>query len=154
MPSFQPRCSLQPAASEMGVSSCEPVSCHKPCLWFFNGKDLEVWSYVCVCVCVCWRGDQFCRLKTTLLLFADDVVLMASSVCDLQHTLDRFTAECEAAGMRISTSKSKAMVLSRKWVDCPLRVGIESSPQMKELVSGSCSQLRGLWGRRLAGVLV
>ncbi|KAI3356828.1 hypothetical protein L3Q82_003483 [Scortum barcoo] len=29
---------------------------------------------------------------------------------DLQHVLERFAAECEAAGMRISTSKSEAMV--------------------------------------------
>ncbi|KAI3367555.1 hypothetical protein L3Q82_026398 [Scortum barcoo] len=43
---------------------------------------------------------------------ADDVVLMASSSGqDLQHVLERFAAECEAAGMRISTSKSEAMVL-------------------------------------------
>ncbi|KAI3362173.1 hypothetical protein L3Q82_012491, partial [Scortum barcoo] len=33
-----------------------------------------------------------------------------------------FAAECEAAGMRISTSKSEAMVLDRKRVVCPLRV--------------------------------
>ncbi|KAI3371227.1 hypothetical protein L3Q82_023540 [Scortum barcoo] len=38
----------------------------------------------------------------------DDVVLMASSGQDLQHVLERFAAECEAAGMRISTSKSEA----------------------------------------------
>ncbi|XP_071059967.1 anamorsin isoform X1 [Pseudochaenichthys georgianus] len=62
----------------------------------------------------------------------DDVVLMASSVCDLQHSLDRFATECEAAGMRISTSKSEAMVLSRKPMDCPLQVGNESLPQVKE----------------------
>ncbi len=30
-----------------------------------------------------------------------------------RHSLDRFAAECEAVGMRISTSKSEAMVLSR-----------------------------------------
>ncbi|KAI3359396.1 hypothetical protein L3Q82_002900 [Scortum barcoo] len=30
----------------------------------------------------------------------------------------RFAAECEAAGMRISTSKSEAMVLDRKRVVC------------------------------------
>ncbi|KAI3355516.1 hypothetical protein L3Q82_018346 [Scortum barcoo] len=35
---------------------------------------------------------------------------------DLQHVLERFAAECEAAGMRISTSKSEAMVLDRKRV--------------------------------------
>ncbi|KAI3370755.1 hypothetical protein L3Q82_007300 [Scortum barcoo] len=39
---------------------------------------------------------------------------------DLQHVLERFAAECEAAGMRISTSKSEAMVLDRKRVACAL----------------------------------
>ena len=38
---------------------------------------------------------------------------------------------CEAAGMRIITSKSEAMVLSRKGVDCQLQVG-ESFPQVEE----------------------
>ncbi|KAI3357751.1 hypothetical protein L3Q82_016156 [Scortum barcoo] len=66
------------------------------------------------------------------LLFADDVVLMASSGQDLQHVLERFAAECEAAGMRISTSKSKAMVFDRKRVACPLRVGGEVLPQVEE----------------------
>ncbi|KAI3371194.1 hypothetical protein L3Q82_023826, partial [Scortum barcoo] len=33
----------------------------------------------------------------------------------------RLQSECEAAGMRISTSKSEAMVLDRKRVACPLR---------------------------------
>ena len=69
------------------------------------------------------EGLQFGGLRIASLLFADDVVLMAPSACDLQHSLDRFTAECEAAGMRISTSKSEAMVLSRKPMDCLLRVG-------------------------------
>ncbi|KAI3362222.1 hypothetical protein L3Q82_012540 [Scortum barcoo] len=39
---------------------------------------------------------------------------------------------CEAAGMRISTSKSEAMVLDRKRVACPLRVGGEVLPQVEE----------------------
>ncbi|TWW62757.1 hypothetical protein D4764_04G0014040 [Takifugu flavidus] len=38
-----------------------------------------------------------------------DVVLLASSARDFQRSLDRFTVECEAAKMRISTSKSEAM---------------------------------------------
>ena len=78
------------------------------------------------------EGLQVGDLKIASLLFADDVVLMASSAVDLQRSLDRLTAECEAAGMRISTSKSEAMVLSRKPVDCLLRVGNESLPQVKE----------------------
>ncbi|KAI3363818.1 hypothetical protein L3Q82_001417 [Scortum barcoo] len=51
---------------------------------------------------------------------------------DLQHVLERFAAECEAAGMRISTSKSEAMVLDRKRVVCPLRVSGEVLPQVEE----------------------
>ena len=34
--------------------------------------------------------------------------------------------------MRISTSKSKAMVLRQKRIDCPLWVGGESLPQLEE----------------------
>ncbi|TWW69196.1 hypothetical protein D4764_18G0000020 [Takifugu flavidus] len=65
-------------------------------------------------------------------LFADDVVLLASSARDLQLSLDRFAAACEAAGMRISTSKSEAMVLNRKKVECLLRVKEEILPQVEE----------------------
>ncbi|KAI3365026.1 hypothetical protein L3Q82_010076 [Scortum barcoo] len=54
------------------------------------------------------------------------------------HVLERFAAECEAAGMRISTSKSEAMVLDRKRVVCPLRVGGEVLPQVEEF--------KYLWG--------
>ena len=61
---------------------------------------------------------QFGGLRTASLLFVDDVVLMAQSVGDLQHSLDRFAAECEVAGMSISTSKLEDMVLSRKPMDC------------------------------------
>ncbi|XP_058616632.1 uncharacterized protein LOC131530397 [Onychostoma macrolepis] len=68
-----------------------------------------------------WFGD----LTISSLLFADDVVLLAPSDQDLWHALGWFAAECEAAGMRISTSKSEAMVLSRKKVACPLQVGGE-----------------------------
>ncbi len=67
---------------------------------------------------------KFGGLRITLLLFADDVVLLAP--CDLQDSLDRFAARCEVAGMRISTSKSELMPLSGNPVDCPLRVGKES----------------------------
>jgi len=42
-----------------------------------------------------------------------------------------FTAECEAAGMKISSSKSEAMVLN--WKECSLWVGDESLPHAEEL---------------------
>ncbi|KAI3354189.1 hypothetical protein L3Q82_018729, partial [Scortum barcoo] len=57
---------------------------------------------------------------------------VGSAPQDLQHVLERFAAKCEAAGMRISTSKSEAMVLDRKRVACPLRVGGEVLPQVEE----------------------
>ncbi|TWW63621.1 hypothetical protein D4764_03G0006290 [Takifugu flavidus] len=63
---------------------------------------------------------------------SDDVVLLVSSARDLQLSLDRFAAACEAAGMRISTSKAEAMVLSRKKVECLLRVKEEILPQVEE----------------------
>ncbi|KAK3559185.1 hypothetical protein QTP86_005078 [Hemibagrus guttatus] len=75
-------------------------------------------------------GDH--RLIISSLIFADDVVLLTSSGLDLQHALGRFTAECEAAGMRVSTSKSEAMVLDRKKVACTLQVGGEVLPQVEE----------------------
>lgn len=65
-----------------------------------------------------------------LLLFPDDVVLMAPST--LQHSLGRFTAECEVAGIWTGTSKSKAMVISRNPMNCLLLAGHESLLQVKE----------------------
>ncbi|TWW59961.1 R2 Retrovirus-related Pol polyprotein from type I retrotransposable element [Takifugu flavidus] len=78
------------------------------------------------------EGIRFGDLRIASLLFADDVVLLASSARDLQLTLDRVAAACEAAGMRISTSKSEAMVLNRKKVECLLRVKEEILPQVEE----------------------
>ncbi|TWW59340.1 hypothetical protein D4764_06G0008700 [Takifugu flavidus] len=62
----------------------------------------------------------------------DDVVLLASSARDLQLSLDRFAAACEADGMKISMSKSEAMVLNRKKVECLLRVKEEILPQVEK----------------------
>ncbi|KAI3377398.1 hypothetical protein L3Q82_008588 [Scortum barcoo] len=81
------------------------------------------------------KSDLFpstCWTPAGLPFVTDDVVLLASSSQDLQHVLERFAAECEAAGMRISTSKSEAMVLDRKRVVCPLRVSGEVLPQVEE----------------------
>ncbi|KAI3369242.1 hypothetical protein L3Q82_007785 [Scortum barcoo] len=70
------------------------------------------------------RESRFGNHRISSLLFADDVVLLASfkPARTFSSVLERFAAECEAAGMRISTSKSEAMVLDRKRVVCPLRV--------------------------------
>ena len=64
----------------------------------------------------CSHGVEGVRfdLRIGALLFADDMFLLVSSVRDLQLLLEQFAAEYEAAGMRISTSESEAMVLSQK----------------------------------------
>ncbi|TWW74351.1 hypothetical protein D4764_14G0003520 [Takifugu flavidus] len=72
------------------------------------------------------------RCQSLVRIAGNDVVLLASSARDLQLSLDRFAAACEAAGMRISTSKSEAMVLNRKKVECLLRVKEEILPQVEE----------------------
>ncbi|KAK3538497.1 hypothetical protein QTP86_006191 [Hemibagrus guttatus] len=78
------------------------------------------------------EGVRFGDHRISSLIFADDVVLLASSGLDLQHALGRFAAECEAAGMRVSTSKSEATVLDRKKVACTLQVRGEVLPQVEE----------------------
>ncbi|KAI3359145.1 hypothetical protein L3Q82_002678 [Scortum barcoo] len=104
------------------------------------------------------EGVRFGNHRISSLLFADDVVLLASSSQDLQHVLERFAAECEAAGMRISTSKSEAMVLDRKRkrVACPLRVGGEVLPQVEEFkyLGVLFTRVRERWSVRLTGGLV
>ncbi|KAK3528884.1 hypothetical protein QTP70_012076 [Hemibagrus guttatus] len=74
------------------------------------------------------EGVGFGDHRISSLIFADDVVLLAPSSLDLQHALGRFAAECEAAGMRVSTS----MVLDQKKVACTLQVGGEVLPQVEE----------------------
>ncbi|KAI3376129.1 hypothetical protein L3Q82_016659 [Scortum barcoo] len=102
------------------------------------------------------EGVRFGNHRISSLLFADDVVLLASSSQDLQHVLERFAAECEAAGMRISTSKSEAMVLDRKRVACPLQVGGEVLPQVEEFkyLGVLFTRVRERWSVRLTGGLV
>ncbi|TWW68301.1 hypothetical protein D4764_19G0000990, partial [Takifugu flavidus] len=72
------------------------------------------------------------RCQSLVPIAGNDVVLLASSARDLERSLDRFAAACEAAGMKISTSKSEAMVLNRKKVECLLRVKEEILPQVEE----------------------
>ncbi|KAL4006357.1 guanylate cyclase activator 1 [Sarotherodon galilaeus] len=78
------------------------------------------------------EGFHLGGLRISSLLFTDDVVLLASLDDGLQLAVEPFTAKCEAVGMRISTSKSEAMVLTRKRVECPLWVRDEFLPQVEE----------------------
>lgn len=62
-----------------------------------------------------------------------------------------FAAECEAAGKKISTSKSEVVVLYRTTVGGSLWVILKSCSSN---VSDSCSWVMGRWSRRLMGSLV
>ena len=81
-----------------------------------------------------WIGD----VRIAFLPFVVDIVLLASSICDLQPSLERFAAECEVVGMRISTSNSV-----RKDLNALFRFGMRCYLKVRSLsILVSCSQVR------------
>ena len=52
------------------------------------------------------------------LLFADDLVLLDSTQSELQQALDRFSDAFSVAGMKISTTKTETMRLTRQAKQC------------------------------------
>ena len=54
--------------------------------------------------------DTIGRCKIGRLLFAGDLVLLASSESGLQHALNDFSAACDIAAMKICTSKSEVVI--------------------------------------------
>ena len=46
------------------------------------------------------------------LLIADGTALLVSSVCNLSCAVELFTAQCELAGKRLSTSKPEVVFLT------------------------------------------
>ena len=71
------------------------------------------------------------RCKISWLLFADDLVLLASSESGLQLALNGFLTACDIVKMKISTSKTKAQHLSRNLVQCSPQVGGVSLKQVE-----------------------
>ena len=72
------------------------------------------------------------RCKTSRLLFADNLVLLASFESGLQHTFNRFAVACDIAGIKISTFKTEVFHLSRNSVKLYLLVGGVSLKQVKK----------------------
>ena len=61
------------------------------------------------------------------LLFADDLVLLDSTQNGLQQALDRFSDACSVAGMKISSTKTETMCLSRQPKQCSLQIDASHS---------------------------
>ena len=78
------------------------------------------------------------------MLFVDEVVSLVLSISDLQLALGQF-----AARMRINTSKSEAMVLGQKKVDCPLQLVDDLLPHVKDFLISWGLFLK--WGKNGAG---
>ncbi|KAK3538143.1 hypothetical protein QTP70_032395 [Hemibagrus guttatus] len=117
--------------------NCVPRGILWEVLWEYGGCPLSPVLFIVLMDRISRRSQGLERVRfgdhrISLLIFADDVVLLASSGLDLQHALSRFAAECETAGMRVSTSKSEAMVLNRKKVACTLQVGGALLSQVEE----------------------
>ena len=72
------------------------------------------------------------RCKISRLLFADDLVLLASSESGLQNVLNGFAAACDIAGMKTSTFKTEVLHLSRNSVQCSQQVGGVPLKQMEK----------------------
>ena len=75
----------------------------------------------------------FWALRITSLLFADDVVLLASSDHDLQHAPGRFVSECGAVGIRVWGHGS---LPRNRWI-APSGLGVSLCPKRGSLsISG------------------
>ena len=51
---------------------------------------------------------------------------------NFQHVLNGFAAACDIAGMKISTSKTEMIHLSRDPVQCSLQIGVVSLKQVEK----------------------
>ncbi|KAI3356607.1 hypothetical protein L3Q82_017808 [Scortum barcoo] len=97
------------------------------------------------------EGVRFGNHRISSLLFADDVVLLASSSQDLQHVLEQFAAECEAGWdenqhLQIrghGSRPEKGGVPSPGWVERSCLKWRSSS------ISGSCSRSEGKMKREI-----
>ena len=81
-------------------------------------------------------GVTFGKCNVWRLLLADDLALLSSNRGDLQYALDRFSDACLDAGMKINTTKTEIICLSRHLVQCSLqtnRVTLKQTEKFKYL---------------------
>ena len=65
---------------------------------------------------------KFGKCTVQRLLFADDLVLLDSTQNGIQQALERFSDSCFVAGMKISTTKTETMCLSRQPKQCSFQI--------------------------------
>jgi len=82
---------------------------------FYNMNWIESHSWIGKVVAV-----SNCNIRR--LLFANDLVLLASFEQGLQHALHWFSAACDQAGMKISIKKTEVLCLYRNLIQCMLKV--------------------------------
>ena len=82
------------------------------------------------------------RCKINRLLFADNLVLLASSESGRQHALNGFAAACDIVRMKIRTSITEILHLSRNLVQCSLQVDSVSLKKFKYLALAFTSNRR------------
>ena len=83
----------------------------------------------------CSQADECATIgncKISLLLFADDLVLLSSTESGLQRALNSFEDACNTAGMKISTAKTEVLHLSRNPDQCVLQVNGATLKQVEK----------------------
>ena len=83
----------------------------------------------------CSQADECATIgncKTSRLLFADDLVLLSSTESGLQRALHSFADACDTAGIKISTTKTEVLHLSRNPNQCVLQVNGATLKQIKK----------------------
>lgn len=82
------------------------------------------------------ESAHFRGLRITSVLFADGVVLLSPSDCDLLHAIGQFAAECEAAWVRNSISLSFGSLLENSGL-LPLDLKVKEFNYLESLfISG------------------
>ena len=83
----------------------------------------------------CSQADEYATIgncKISRLLFADDLVLLSSTESGLQRALNSFADACYTAGMKISTTKTEVLHLSRNPNQCVLQVNGATLKQVEK----------------------
>jgi len=94
---------------------------------------------------------------TNRLIFADDVVVLASSEQGLQHARGSFIAACDQVEINICTTKADILCLSRSLCQCMLHVSGYTLQQIEKIeylrwhsrvTEGWTGRLTGWWSKR------